>query len=542
MNLFQRDKPMATLRRHTGFCGIVLAVALLVAGCASQQDKSKTAEDAFFEEWRARAAESKGYIPRPQTHLEEPLAEGAITAPRHAAEDAALEPFQKALPDRKISMKMKDVDVSVLLRALARVADQNIMLNQKVAGQVNININEAPWNQVFESLLLTHGLTYTWEGDIIRVMTVQDMETELRRESQKQALEKVEPLVTRVVKVNYAPAAKMRTNLERFLSEGRTGQPLGSVMVDEHTNSLIIQAIPSDIRQMVAVLNQIDRPTSQILIEAHIVETTNDTARALGVQWGGVLFTQSNGKNWWMGPNGVEFDDTTLFDEDTGEANQFQWPAGNISNFPVNLQDNIGLSLGFLYQNIGNHLLSFQLQALQDEGKLNILSSPSITTLENQAALIESGSRIPIQTVENGEVNIEYVQATLRLEVTPNLTGDQALKLKIMTNKDEPDFSRTVAGNPTIVTKRAETNVVLFNGQTTVIGGLSRESNLANEAGIPYLKDVPGLGWLFGNRTRSNQMEEVLIFITPYVLEERPIDQAGGVPARQPASAERPQQ
>ncbi|HHP7234693.1 MAG TPA: hypothetical protein ACFCUC_08690, partial [Desulfobacterales bacterium] len=109
-------------------------------------------------------------------------------------------------------------------------------------------------------------------------------------------------------------------------------------------------------------------------------------------------------------------------------------------------------------------------------------------------------------------------------------------------NKDEPDFSRTVAGNPTIVTKRAETNVVLFNGQTTVIGGLSRESNLANEAGIPYLKDVPGLGWLFGNRTRANQMEEVLIFITPYVLEERPIDQAGGVPARQPASAERPQQ
>lgn len=530
---------MATLRRHTGFCGIVLAAAVMLAGCAGQQDMAKSADEAFFEEWRARAAESKGYIPRPQAHMDEPLPETAGRPAKLSDDDAEAEAQHKPLPDRKISMKMKDVDVSVLLRALARVADQNIMLNQKVAGEVNINISEAPWNQVFESLLLTHGLTYTWEGDIIRVMTVQDMETELKRESQKKALEKVEPLITRVVKVNFAPAAQIRENLEKFLSQNDAGQALGSVMVDEHTNSLIIQAIPSDIRQMAAVLDQIDRPTSQILIEAHIVETTNDTARALGVQWGGVLFTQSNGKNWWLGPDGVDIDGETVFDEGTGEPNQFQWPAGNVSNFPVDLQDNIGLSLGFLYQNIGNHLLAFQLQALQDEGKLNILSSPSITTLENQAALIESGSRIPIQTVENGEVNVQYVQATLRLEVTPNLTGEQALKLKIITNKDEPDFSRTVAGNPTIITKRAETNVVLFNGQTTVIGGLSRESNSATRAGVPYLKDVPGLGWLFGNRTRSNQMEEVLIFITPYVLEERPIDQAG-IPAKQPASTESP--
>ncbi|MGD8676352.1 MAG: type II and III secretion system protein, partial [Desulfobacterales bacterium] len=165
--------------------------------------------------------------------------------------------------------------------------------------------------------------------------------------------------------------------------------------------------------------------------------------------------------------------------------------------------------------------LSLQLQALQQEGRLNILSSPSITTLENQIALIESGSRIPIQTVENGEVNIEYVQATLRLEVTPNVIDGEALKLKILTNKDEPDFSRPVAGNPTIITKKAETNVILLNGQTTVIGGLNKETTSSNQSGIPYLKDVPGLGWLFGSRSRSGAMEDVLIFITPYILEEK---------------------
>ena len=371
-------------------------------------------------------------------------------------------------------------------------------------------------------LLRTHGLTYAWEGDIIRIMTIEDMETELKRESQKRELVKAEPLVTRIIKVHYAEAGKLRNNLEKFLSQTREGQPLGTVLVDDYTNSLIIQAIPSDLLRIVDIVDQLDRPISQILIEAHIVETTNDTARALGVQWGGLLHGTSNGKNYWLGPNGVQFQDDFLFDEETGAPIEYLWPIGNVSNFPVDLKDDIGLSLGFMFQNIGNNLLAFQLQALQKEGRLNILSSPSITTLENQIALIESGSRIPIQTVENGEVNIEYVQATLRLEVTPNTIDDQTLKLKILTNKDEPDFSATVAGNPTIITKKAETNVILFNGQTTVIGGLSKETTSNAQAGIPYLKDVPGLGWLFGSKSRANDMDELLIFITPYILEERP--------------------
>jgi type IV pilus assembly protein PilQ len=209
--------------------------------------------------------------------------------------------------------------------------------------------------------------------------------------------------------------------------------------------------------------------------------------------------------------------------------------AGQVSNFPINLQDGVGMSLGFLFQNIGDSLLSVQLQALQEEGKLNILSSPSITTLENQVAFIESGDRIPIQTVENGEVNIEYVQATLRLEVTPNIIDKETLKLKILTNKDEPDFTQTVAGNPTIITRKAETNVILFNGQTTVIGGLSEDKTLTDNTGIPYLKDVPGLGWLFGSKGKANEMDELLIFITPYILEERTAEQATS-PNKRPAA------
>ena len=514
-----------------------ILLAALVAGCSGSQEES--AENQFFEQWKARVEESKAYSPPAKKHLQEPLEieqrPGIPTAD-------ALKPEEKPLPTRKITMKMSDIDVAVLLRALARVANQNIMLNEKVTGKVNINITQAPWDQVFKGLLRTHGLTYAWEGDIIRIMTIGDMETELKREAQKRELDKAEPLVTRIIKVNYAEAGKLRNNLEQFLSQASEGKPLGTVLVDEYTNSLLIQAIPRDLLRLVDIIDQLDRPISQILIEAHIVETTNDTARALGVQWGGLFYGSSNGKNYWLGPDGVDIgeDGTSLFDEDTGLPIEYLWPVGNVSNFPVSLKDDIGLSLGFMFQNIGNNLLAFQLQALQEEGRLNILSSPSITTLENQIALIESGSRIPIQTVENGEVNIEYVQATLRLEVTPNTIDEKTLKLKILTNKDEPDFSATVGGNPTIITKKAETNVILFNGQTTVIGGLSKETTSRTQAGIPYLKDVPGLGWLFGNKARANDMDELLIFITPYILEEKP-DQLSQRPEKRPAT-EKPAQ
>ena len=506
-------------KRLTGLIGIFV-MATVVIGCANTPEEP---EKSFFDEWKARVAESQAYTPPPKKHLKDPLKEEGGQSP--SAADTLMSPVEKPLPTQKITMKMSDIDVAVLLRALAKVANQNIVLNDKITGKVNINITEAPWDEVFKSLLRTQGLTYAWTGDIIRILTVQDMENELQQESQRIELSKVEPLTTRVVKISYAQAAKMRENMQKFLSTGRDGNPLGTVLVDEHTNSLIIQAIPRDLSRMIEVVDQLDRPTSQILIQAYIVETTNDTARALGVQWGGALLASSDGKNAWLGPNGVNYNERRSLKDEDGSDIEYLWPVGNVSNFPVPLPDDIGLSLGFMYQNIGRGLLSLQLQALQDEGKLNILSSPSITTLENQIALIEAGSRIPTQTVENGEVNITYIQAVLRLEVTPNVIDSETLKLKILTNKDEPDFTRTVAGNPTIITKKAETNVILFNGQTTVIGGLSKETKADSSAGIPFVKDVPGLGWLFGNRSRVSAMEDVLIFITPYILEEKPLDQ-----------------
>ncbi|MGD8522835.1 MAG: type IV pilus secretin PilQ, partial [Desulfobacterales bacterium] len=176
-------------------------------------------------------------------------------------------------------------------------------------------------------------------------------------------------------------------------------------------------------------------------------------------------------------------------------------------------------TLGLIYQRVGDVLLDVQLSALQEQGKLNILSSPSITTLDNQTAFIESGRDIPFQTVEDGEVNIEYKKAVLRLDVTPHVIDDRTLKMYINVNKDEADFVNEVQGQPTILTKKAETNVIQFDGQTIVIGGLNKETTSDTKSGVPFLEDIPGLGYLFKKKGSSSDLEELLIFITPHILQ-----------------------
>lgn len=445
----------------------------ILTGCNSTPEKK---ENKFLTEWRARVDESRPHSPGRKDRVSQTIENSE--SPKKV--DSPPQKEERALPTRKITMKMNDIDISVLLRALARVANQNIILSEKVLGKANINLTKAAWDEVFVSLLRTYGLTYAWEGDIIRVITVEDMENELKREAQRIELKKVEPLVTQIVQVKYTEAPKLKLNLEKFLTLNKDNRPLGSVMVDEHTNSIIIQAIPSDLQRMVAVIDELDQPTDQVLIEAHIVEANSDTARALGVQWGGLTFNNSGNKNYWLGQGDYSFDESLFFDQDSDTPGQpvvFLPPVGNVLNFPVDLPDGEGVNLGFLYQDIGNMVLTF-------------------------------------------EVDIRYEKAVLMLEVVPHVIDGETLKLKIVTNKDELDFTNTVSGNPTIITKRAETSVIVFNGQTTVIGGLSKESNASGSSGVPHLKDVPGLGYLFGSNTKEDRMEELLIFITPYILEE----------------------
>jgi type IV pilus assembly protein PilQ len=344
------------------------------------------------------------------------------------------------------------------------------------------------------------------------------MEQDLKRESQKRGLKLAEPFLTRIIRINYAEADKLKESLETFLSANKDGKLLGSVTVDEHTNSLIIQAISSDIERMIPIIEELDRPTPQIRIEAHIVEATKSTARDLGIQWGGLYqTTNSDGVNQYITPDAANATPGTVPN------------SGNIVNFPAPLAatTGTGLALGYVLEEVGKNILTVQLSALQEEGKLNILSSPSITTLDNQKATIEAGKEVPYQTVEDGDVKIEFKDAVLLLEVTPHVIDKKTLTLKIYTKNDELDFANAVGGQPAITTKKAETNVVLLDGQTTVIGGLSKENVDDTESGVPWLKDIPILGYLFKGTFKRNRMEDLLIFITPHILKERIVDERG---------------
>jgi len=506
---------MATFKRifkiSTGILCLFLLVSWVVS--CSQKKELKDVKDPFYEEWRVKAEELKGHSAvEPPPVDEEPF---EITS-KEAAEQVKPE-IKKTLPSRKISLKMNSIDVAVLLRALAKAADQNIILNEKVAGKININIHQAPWDQVFMGILKTHGLSYSWEGDIIRIMTAEDLEADIRRNARAKELKLAQPPLTRIVAIKFMEANKLKANLEQFVTVDKSDKQTGTILVDEHSNSLIVKAIKSDMDNILAVIERLDRPTPQVLIEAHIVEANKDVARELGIQWGGAYRGRSGDKNLFLtgqqsGIGAVPLTDAEI---DVTSGSVVNLPALGLGGFDPT-------TLGLVYTRIGEYLLSAQLSALQDQGKLNILSSPSITTLDNQTALIESGQDVPYQSVgQLGEVNIQYKKAVLSLRVSPHVIDGDTLKMYIKVNKDEPDFSRTVLGNPTIITKNAETNVIQNDGQTIVIGGLSKETSNRSKTGTPFLEDIPGLGYLFKRKSSADQMEELLIFITPHILKPR---------------------
>ncbi len=500
------------LNNRLGYIIVAVGICfLLIGGCASPKLEK---QDPFFDEWKTKAETSKGFSPgKPKPIDEQPnIIKPKVTPKEIKIDDIA----EKPLPTRKISLKMTDIDVSVVLRALARASDQNIIVSEAVSGKININIAQAPWDQVFLGILRTQGLSYAWEGDIIRIMTADDMEEDLKRQARQRELTLTEQPLTRIVPVRYATADNLKDNLEKFLTADKDGNPIGSILVDSHTNSLIIQAIRSDMKTIVAVVDQLDKPTPQVLIEAFIVEANKDVARELGIQWGGLIRTgKGTGVGFGTGRDSGVLGDTVGSAVDPTSGTVVDLPAQALGGYEP-------FSLGLIYQNLGDVLLATQLSALQDKGKLNILSSPSITTLDNQTAFIESGEDIPFQTVEDGEVNVEFKKAVLSLKVTPHVIDDNTLKMYVNVHKDEADFSRTVLGNPTIITKNAETNVIQLDGQTIVIGGLNKETTSRSDTGVPFLEDIPGLGYLFKRKSTDDRLEDLLIFITPHILEAAP--------------------
>ncbi|MCX5831034.1 MAG: type IV pilus secretin PilQ [Deltaproteobacteria bacterium] len=452
--------------------------------------------------------------------------------PKDKAVGGEQTPESKNYAGHQISIDFQDANIKSVFRLLAELAGVSIVSGDDVKGNVTIQMKNVPWDQALDTILSITGLGKRQAGNVITVMTLDKIKKDDADRQAVQTRPSSEPLITRVVNVDYTDAKKLTENLLDLLPKDKDGKVQGSVKVDEHSNSLIIQATRQDMTRLFPIIEKIDKPTAQILIKANIVETTKDTARNLGIQWGGMWGQKIGNQGLYVNPGGTgglatspgsAFAGTyTPTSGTTGIAGQ-----GFGVNFPATMSSTASASLGLMFGTIGENILDLQLNALQKDGKLNILSSPSITTLDNQKAFTENGEKIPFVTMDTsgGTVtkSVKFENAVLRLEITPHVIDGKNLKMKILVQKDEVDPSRNVDGNPYIIKKQTETNLIVQDGETIVISGLTKQKNIDNVNGVPWLKDIPLLGWLFKGEGKSESMEEVLIFITPNIMKPQEV-------------------
>ena len=512
--------------------------SFLMTGCASDAPPKK---DPFFEKWKTLEETSAGSSPVAQPRVID-FGETVSKSETGTPEEKPIASV-RLLPTNEISLTMRQADVKSVLRSLALAVNVNILIKNEIKGEVSVDFKSVPWDQAFTSILRMQALDYAWEGDILRVMTLEDKEREQKQKDQALSRREVEPKVTRVIPIHFAKADGLQKNLQDFLmdKDGKTSR--GTIRVDDHSNSLIIQAVPDDIRRIITIIEEIDKPTPQIQIKANIVEATKNTARSLGIQWGGVFGRYVGNQSLYITPGGSGGSTVSPGSalsggyEPTSGATGISGQGLNVNLPAAAINDIAPTSLGLIFGTIGGNLLEVQLSALQNDGKLNILSSPSITTMDNQMAFTENGERIPYVTEETSSTgavtrSVKFEDVVLRLEITPHVIDGRNMKMKIVIKKDEVDTSRDVSGNPFILKKKTETNLIVRDGETIVISGLTKQSNTVGDAGVPFFKDVPILGWLFKAEDKSSQMQEVLIFITPTILPPQATAVAGPATAK----------
>lgn len=415
---------------------------------------------------------------------------------------------QKAYTGEPIDLKVTNADVTEVLRTFAQISGLNIVVQPGVTGTVTAELENVPWDQAFEEVLKINNLGYEREGNVIRIAPNEVLKREAQdRQQLAQARALVIPLRTVMRRLSYARA----NDVASLLRNGTAGllTQRGSVIVDDRTNTLIIKELPDFLDAVLAVVSNLDTPEPQVMIEARIIETTKDFNRALGIQWGfNAVADAAHGNTTGL-----------LFPNNINVGSQ------GGANAPGNVNLLTGSQNGSLKIDLGNVLNTFtldlQLQAAEHEGLLNILSAPKVATLNNQQAYIQSGIQIPIQTVANNTVTTQYINATLRLEVTPQVTAEGTIILDINISKKEPVTSLIVAGatNAPISTKDARTRLVVRDGGTAVIGGIYKVTTNVSEDRVPGLANLPIVGHLFKNHARDENNDELLIFITPRVMK-----------------------
>jgi len=426
-------------------------------------------------------------------------------------------------------MDFKEADINNLLRIIAEVSGMNVVAGDDVKGKVTVRLVNVDWQQGLDVILKINGMGYELDGNIIRVAPLAKLDAERKaredarvaaaraKEAEQRVQVQIEPLVNKVVSVNYAKAADVVKNLDRLKTPGRAD---ASIVTDDRTNSLIIQETTGTIAKMETLLRRLDIPTPQVMIEARIVEATRSLSQSLGVEY---AFTTNTLVN--SGTAGRNLTPISVFTSQTATG---IFPAAG-SNPPIAISfpasgtgvSGIGLNFGTLGNNF---LLGARLSAAESENKIRTLSAPKVATLDNYEAEIRQGTQVPYTTVDSsGRTVVAFQDAFIRLKVTPHITNDRRVSMKVEAERsfagDRIDFSGGFAFK--LEQRKASTNILVSNGATVVIGGLMQTTDSVAETGLPWLKNVPVLGLLFKSHSIGpNDKIELLIFLTPTILEE----------------------
>jgi type IV pilus assembly protein PilQ len=419
----------------------------------------------------------------------------------------------KVYNGRRISLDFKDVEVDDVLRLIAEVSELNVIAGDEVNGQVTIRLVDVPWDQALDVILLTKGLGFVRVGNVLRIAPTDVLKAEEEaRLQERRAKEKLEDLVVKLQPVNYADVEEVAKLVKKLLSAR------GTVDVDERTNTVILKDIASVIDEATALIKAIDTQTPQVMVEAKIVEANLDFLREIGTTWG--VGVQPLTDAW--DPDSAPLTSSTPTEALGSDAFRLR-PSGSGSNSFAVSNPITELATGAI--NLGAFILDerfdvdLTLAGAESHGEGKVISSPRVVTLDNRKARIEQGVSIPFQTFEDGDAKLEFIDAVLSLDVTPHITADRSVIMKIEVQRNAPDDSvPTPTGSPAIAKNEASTETLVKDGQTLVIGGIYVVRTADRESRVPYFHRVPVIGNAFKSKEVRDIRQELLVFVTPRIV------------------------
>ncbi len=406
----------------------------------------------------------------------------------------------------KISLEFQNATLKNIFRFISEVSNFSVVFSPDVQGIATIKLTDVPWNTALELILENNLLGRVCEQNIVRIAPKATLA----------AAKELDPLTTKMVRISYADIEDMVKNLESIRSSDR-----GSITADKRTNTLILNDIASKITEMISVIRILDVRTPQVQIEAKIVEITRGFAKGFGIRLRG--YSQREAFKPGVFPSIIRVGQgQNIRETDPTEGQPLVFIDGEDSIIDLGIEGattTIGILLG---TSNFDQFLDLEISALEEQGKSRTLANPKVTTLDNKEAVIKAGRRIPYQTFTATEGAVtKFIDADIRLTVTPHITADENIYMKVTALQNAAIFEPTAIGAvPTITTKEVKTEVLMADGATTVLGGLFQKATTENRESVPYLSQIPILGYLFKNFQEEDAIKELLIFVTPTIVRD----------------------